>query len=85
MGQYLPPQYPQNALERGIEGSVTIEATIGKLGKVISVKVLKSSNNKSLDNAAIKWFLNLKFTPAKTGKTPEKSVIIQKIKFNIKD
>lgn len=85
IGQYLPPQYPQNALENGIEGSVTIKATIDKVGKVISVKVLKSSNNKSLDNAAIKWFLNLKFTPAKTGKTPEKSVIIQKIKFNIKD
>ena len=41
----LPPRYPKEAIDRGIEGLVGAELEIDRRGKVVSVRILYSSNN----------------------------------------
>jgi periplasmic protein TonB len=46
-------RYPRIAQQRGIQGDVGLEISIDKEGNVTNVKVVDSSGNDSLDNAAI--------------------------------
>jgi TonB family protein len=43
--RYTPPQYPQRALERGLEGWVDIEFTVGADGATRDVEVTDASHN----------------------------------------
>jgi TonB family protein len=57
MKQYINSKihYPDEAREQGISGRVNLKLTIDSIGKIISIKVAKSSGNKILDEAAIKF------------------------------
>lgn len=46
------PVYPKDALDRSLEGQVTVEAEIAPDGSVSSVSVAESSGHQVLDNAA---------------------------------
>lgn len=64
--KYIPkPAYPELARQAGIEGKVTVDALIDVDGKVIDVKIRKSSGNSSLDEAALSAARNAEFTPAR--------------------
>jgi len=56
--------YPPLAEELEIEGSVAMKFLADKSGKVLDVKVLRSSGSKLLDNAAIKALKTAEFIPA---------------------
>ena len=64
------PKYPPSALDRGIEGSVTLEYTINTEGSVTGVKVTKSSGNSDLDRAAVSAVESRKYKPAVQGGIP---------------
>ncbi len=62
---YSPkPVYPELAKKAGIEGKVVVKALLDVDGSVIDVKLLKSSGNPLLDQAAIEAAYKWKFTPA---------------------
>jgi protein TonB len=64
--QYLPQAvYPEIARLAGIEGKVTVEALVDTNGRIINTKILKSSGNSALDQAAIDAAQKAIFTPAK--------------------
>ncbi len=64
--EYLPqPDYPELARQAGIEGNAVVEALVDVDGKIIDAKILKSSGNEALDQAAVKAAQNARFTPAK--------------------
>jgi protein TonB len=48
------PIYPKNALDQGLEGTVTLSVMIGEDGSLRSVAVAKSSGHVLLDDAAIR-------------------------------
>jgi len=59
----VPPQYPERALQRGIEGRVLIEFTITKSGAVKDAKVIAAEPSKIFNKAAIKAVLQWKYNP----------------------
>ena len=48
-----PPDYPAAALRAGITGQVVLLVDIDAQGKVVNVRVEKSSRNRDLDRAAM--------------------------------
>jgi TonB family protein len=58
---YVSAEYPQHAMNAGIEGAVVLEVKIDERGLVTSVVVLKSIP--MLDAAAVKAAQQWRFTP----------------------
>ena len=59
----VPPQYPERALQRGIEGRVLIEFTISKSGAVKNAKVIAAEPSSIFNKAAIKAVEQWKYNP----------------------
>lgn len=59
------PNYPEMARTAGIEGQAVVEALVDVDGKVADARILKSSGNVSLDQAAVEAAMRSTFTPAK--------------------
>ena len=59
------PKYPELAKKAGIEGTTVIKMLVDIDGTVREVKILKSSGNQMLDQAALVAAKKSKFTPAK--------------------
>ena len=57
------PQYPERALQRGIEGRVLIEFTISKSGSVKDAKVVAYEPSKIFNKAALKAVKQWKYNP----------------------
>lgn len=59
----VPPQYPERALQRGIEGRVLIEFTISKSGSVKDAKVIAYEPSQIFNKAALKAVKQWKYNP----------------------
>ena len=59
----VPPQYPERAQQRGIEGRVLIEFTISKSGSVKDAKVIFAEPKRVFDKAALKAVRQWKYNP----------------------
>ena len=59
----VPPQYPEKAQQRGIEGRVLIEFTISKAGTVKNPKVIAFEPSKIFNKAALKAVKQWKYNP----------------------
>jgi protein TonB len=65
------PTYPHDALREGITGTVELELLVGVDGSVLQVRIMHSSGNHQLDNAAREQVLrNWRFQPALRGGVP---------------
>lgn len=64
------PEYPEQALDRGWDGSVILRVKVLPNGSPDSVTVKQSSGKKILDSAAVRTVKQWKFSPALKGKTP---------------
>jgi len=58
------PIYPKGALDRGLEGTVTVTVTVGTKGEVQAATVTSSSGEPTLDQAAVRAVKRWTFTPA---------------------
>ena len=68
----VQPQYPQRALQRGIEGRVLIEFTISKSGSVKDAKVIAYEPSTIFNRAALKAVSQWKYNPKiENGKAVE--------------
>jgi protein TonB len=80
------PQYPLRASERGIEGWVTVEFTISKLGTVKDPRVLKSHPSSIFDRAALKAIKKWKYNPKiEDGEPMERPGVTVRLKFALND
>ena len=59
------PNYPRSARRKGIEGRVVVAVTVSPSGGVSNSAVSQSSQNSSLDAAALKAARKFRFSPAK--------------------
>jgi len=66
-----PPPYPAGEVRRGNEGVSSLRVCLDARGRVTEASLAKSSGHKSLDQAALKWVRDAKFTPAKVDGAPQ--------------
>ncbi len=81
---YVQPEYPKEALEKGLEGKVLVEAVIDENGNVIDARI-KYSDNEIFNEAALAAMRKMKFKPAKRNGRPVKVRVIQPFTFKLKD
>ncbi len=82
----VPPQYPERAAQRGIEGRVLIEFTISKSGSVKDPKVIAFEPSKIFNRAALKAVSQWKYNPKiEDGKPVEQKGIRISIPFRLGD
>lgn len=68
----IPPIYPQQALNQGIEGIVTVEFTIATDGSVKNPQIVKARPEKVFDDAVLTAIRKWKYPPEiKNGKPVE--------------
>lgn len=80
----VPPQYPEKAMQRGIEGRVLIEFTISKGGTVKNPKVIAYEPSKIFNKAALKAVSQWKYNPKiENGKAVEQRGIRIAIPFKL--
>jgi protein TonB len=82
----VPPQYPERAQQRGIEGRVLLEFTISKSGSVKDAKVVAYEPSKIFNKAALKAVSQWKYNPKiENGKAVEQKGIRIAIPFRLGD
>lgn len=81
----IPPVYPRIARESGWEGTVLVRVTVQPDGSPESVKIQKSSGHSILDTAALEAVKKWKFSPAKDGNIPIRSVLEIPINFYLRN
>jgi protein TonB len=80
------PQYPPRAAERGIEGWVELEFTVGQTGAVRDAEVTKSHPGSVFDRAALRAVRKWKYNPKiENGKPVERTGIRVRLAFRLAD
>lgn len=80
----VPPQYPERAAQRGIEGRVLVEFTISKSGSVKDAKVIAAEPSDIFNAAAVKSVLQWKYNPKiENGKPVEQRGIRTSVVFKL--
>lgn len=74
----VPPDYPQRAISRGLEGWVQVQFTITGTGSVKDAVVVKSSN-RIFEEAALKSILRWRYNPKIEGGVAVERVGMQTI------
>ena len=77
----IPPQYPDLAREAGVDGTVQVQALVGKDGKVRDVRVTKSIP--MLDDAAKNAVRQWVFKPALSNNKPVAVWVAVPVKFSL--
>jgi TonB family protein len=75
-------QYPKEAVEAGVSGTVQVTAFINEDGEVDDTEVYKS-DNQLLDSAALSAVKLVKFTPGKIDGTAVKCRVLVPIRFRM--
>ncbi len=84
LGRTIPPVYPRIARESGWEGTVLVRVAVQPDGSPDSIKVRKSSGHQILDEAAVEAVKKWRFSPAKDGNIPIRSVVEIPINFDLR-
>jgi protein TonB len=76
-----PPNYPEEAVDGGIEGTVILEARVSATGHPISLRVLQTSGSAALDEAAQLAVSNWEFEPYVQNGIARESAVRVPVKF----
>lgn len=77
------PEYPEAAITRGQEGTVLLNVQVGANGKVLSIRLQKSSGYAALDKAAQETVRRWSFVPARRGSQAVSGSVIVPIDFSL--
>lgn len=83
--EYVEPEYPEEAIAKGIEGVVVLKILINEEGGVEIVKVLDNGGFYKFAQASSRAVKKWLFRPAKIMGMPVSVWCIQKIRFELKD
>jgi len=82
----VPPQYPERAMQRGIEGRVLVEFTITRSGSVKDAKVIAYEPSRIFNKAALKAVSQWKYNPKiENGNAVEQTGIRTSVVFSLSD
>jgi protein TonB len=79
--QRPPPFYPYEQRKRGIEGTAHVRVTINSSGQITSARLVKSSGNAQLDEAALLSVRKGTMNPARRGGRAVSSEMIVPFEF----
>ncbi len=79
--QNAPPDYPEEALASGKQGTTILFVSVSSEGKPTQIFLKKSSGHRSLDKAAMGAAQHWVFLPAKVGNIPTESVVEVPVRF----
>jgi TonB family protein len=77
--------YPDHALERGLEGTVTVIASIDETGKVDQIGLHQTSGFAILDSAALRTGQTFRFAPAMLNGRPVKAIVTISVEFRLRE
>jgi protein TonB len=77
--------YPESSTENCEEGNVQVRLSIDEHGKVVDVKLEKSSGYPALDNVVLANIGKSRFSPARTGGKPVPYEQTYVFKFQLRD
>ncbi|MEO6155673.1 MAG: energy transducer TonB [Thermomonas sp.] len=77
-----PPNYPREALNRGVGGIVRVQATVSPDGRVERMEVAESSGNRYLDRAAMEAVRRWRFQPVMRNGQPVSATVTIPVEFN---
>jgi TonB family protein len=83
--RYVPPDYPKDALKRGIGGEVRVRITLAGDGKVKSAQILNSSPADVFDQAALDAVRRWRFKPLAVGNPDFEATVVTNIVFRPDD
>ena len=83
--RYVPPEYPKDALKRGIGGEVRVRFTLDADGKVRSAEVVNSSPADVFDRAALDAVRRWRFKPPAVGNFNSEATVVTNIVFRPDD
>jgi protein TonB len=77
------PKYPEEARQRGQEGSLKLMVKIDDLGRVQDVEVVEASPPGVFDSAAVEAFRNARFQPAMKDGRPVRYQAYMRVEFRL--
>ena len=81
--RYVPPQYPESALDDRVSGSVTVAYVVDTKGRVKSVRVTQSSPRGIFDRAAVDAIREWRYRPAIYNGQPVEVPVRALIRFEL--
>ena len=78
----VAPSYPESARAKGVQGTVMVQALVGRDGRVLDARV--TSGVPGLDEAAIEAVRQWRFEPARTQGRPVAVWVAVPVKFTLK-
>jgi TonB family protein len=85
IAQMEPPDYPRAEKYGGVQGTAKVECVINAEGKVVLVRIAKSTGNSALNQAAADAAYKCRFDPATCESTPAPCVVSFKYEFSLRD
>lgn len=79
----IPPEYPYEARQRGIEGVVQIKLLVNADGTVGPVHVLSARPENIFDDAAVKGAQRWKFKPGRISGEPVSAWVVTNVRFTL--
>lgn len=76
-------RYPQQAMQRGDEGTVGVRFTVDPTGRVLDVAITRSSGSTLLDNAARDMLAGQRVPPFPSGMTLALTTVPVNIRFEL--
>jgi TonB family protein len=80
-----PPQYPAEAVNKGIEGSVRIKFLVEKNGRVANSQVLATSGYDILDSTALDYVYTLRYSPGELNGKPQSTWMSMLVRYILED
>lgn len=81
----VEPMYPRSAMQRGVEGYVTVQFTISKTGTVVNPKIIDADPKNVFDQAAISAIKKWKYNPkVQDGVAVDRPGVTVTLEFNIR-
>ncbi|MGA7540148.1 MAG: energy transducer TonB [Steroidobacteraceae bacterium] len=81
--RYVPPQYPDSALDDRVSGSVTVAYVVDEKGRVRNVRVTESSPRGVFDHAAMDAIREWRYRPAEYNGEPVEVPVRTLIRFEL--
>ena len=81
--QKVEPEYPATAQAAGIDGTVKLEAVVGKDGSVINIRVLSPAVNVDLVRAAVSAVRQWRFAPTLLNGEPVETSTEMSVEFSL--
>jgi TonB family protein len=81
MQYFVNPEYPESAVQSGLEGIIKIKCTVDETGRVVEAELFESNVSEEMDLAALGAARSCRFKPARKNGKPVRSTVMVPFQF----